>query len=70
MQAVRNAWGWFFLADYDAAKEQATDNVVARYARGNANFQNGAILDADDLDKLSADGDDALERLNRRMPTG
>lgn len=70
LQSVQNAWGWLFLSDYEAAKEQATEIVLTRYARRNTNFQNGAVLDKDDLEKLSAGGDYAMEGLKRRKPTG
>ena len=66
LKPVRNAWGWLTLADYDAAKEQATYDINSRYGRGNVNFQNGSSMDATELDRLSAKGDKAEENLNKQ----
>lgn len=56
---------WTSLADYDAAKEQATVDVVARFSRGNVSVQNGQVLDEADLRKVSTEGDQALAKLDR-----
>jgi hypothetical protein len=65
---VRDAWGWLNLADYDRAKEQGTDDIIGRYARGNVNFQNNSCLDDSDLQELSAAGDKAMAKLKKRLP--
>ena len=56
---------WLSFADYDAAKRQATKDIISRYARGNVAFQNGLVLDEEDLAKLSANGDRAIARLKK-----
>ena len=66
MAAIHNLVDWFTLADYEKAKRRATDNVAARYARGNINLQKGAVLDEKAARELSKAGDAALARLNRR----
>jgi hypothetical protein len=59
---------WLLLADYEAAKDHATDVIIARYARGNTSIQNGWYLDETDLAALSRAGDDALLKLKRLIP--
>lgn len=66
LKPVRNAWDWLVLADYDAAKEQAVHDIISRFGRGNVNFQNGLSMDEAELDRLSADGDKAEAKLNKR----
>jgi hypothetical protein len=66
---VQRFCDWWNLADYDAAKDEATKNVAARYGRGNVSFQNGWILDEDGLKKLSAAGDKAMAKLRRLLPS-
>jgi hypothetical protein len=56
---------WLTLADYEAAKERATEQIVARFARGNTAVQNGQYIDEDKLRDLSAAGDRATESLRR-----
>lgn len=68
LRAWRGIYGWLTLADYEAAKEKATDDIIARYARGNVNFQNGSSMDEEALGKLSAEGDRAMDRLRQRIP--
>lgn len=63
-ESVQKIWDWFTLADYDAAKDQGTCDIIARYGRGNINFQNGSVLDDSDLRLLSEAADNALARLN------
>ena len=62
MSALR---GWLTLSDYDAEREAATTDIVARFSRGNVSVQNGQILDDDDLRKLSIRGERSLAGLNR-----
>lgn len=59
---------WLSLADYYAAKEDASVEIVSRYARGNVNAQSGRILDREALDKLTAAGDKAMSRVRRAIP--
>ncbi len=59
---------WLAFADYEAEKQEATRVTMARYARGNVTFQNGLVLDENDLDELSAQGDKALNRLRLIVP--
>ena len=59
---------WFTLADYLDAKETATYDIIARYARGNIAIQNGAFLDKDKLDRLSKKGDEAMANLSKMIP--
>jgi len=52
------------LGGYEAAKKNATRQIIARYSRGNVNIQNGYLLDGDGLEKLRAAGDDAMKKLH------
>jgi hypothetical protein len=61
--------GWLSLSDYTAAKEKATEEVIARYSRGNVAMQNGSFLDKDKLAGLSEKGDKAVERLRKLIPS-
>jgi len=56
---------WLRLDDYAAAKDKATDDVIARYSRGNTEVQNGHYLELDKLNDLSSQGDKAMSRLER-----
>jgi hypothetical protein len=58
---------WFTLADYEAEKTEATEQVVRRFTRGNVSVQNGWFLNERDLDELSNRGDKALARLNKKV---
>ena len=64
--SIRRIWDWFNLADYDAAKDKGSNDIIARYGRGNINFQNGSVLDDADLRSLSEAGDRAIQKLNDR----
>lgn len=59
---LRRFYDWVTLADYEQAKERATDEIIARYARGNVALQNGWYMDEAKLEKLSRDADRALAR--------
>ncbi len=59
---------WLHMEDYSAAKQKATDDIVARYSRGNTSMQNGDYIDRDKLTKLSALGDKAMARLAKLVP--
>ncbi len=56
------------LADYFAAKDRATDEIVARVARRNVLFQSGQVMDESELRRMSEKADDAMKRLERRFP--
>jgi hypothetical protein len=58
---------WLRLDDYAAAKDKATDDIIARYSRGNTEIQNGHYLDRDKLNDLSARGDEAMSRLEKMV---
>ncbi len=64
---LRKLVDWLRLADYSAAKEKATDDVVARYSRGNVAAQNGEYIDREKLDALSEEGDKAMTALDKIM---
>lgn len=51
---------WLKLADYDDASRHASEQIVARYARGNVALQNGWFMDKSDLARLSEAGDRAI----------
>lgn len=55
---------WLALADYDAAKRNATDELIARFSRRNVSIQNGWHLDDDALRSLSVEGDRAMARIS------
>jgi len=61
----RDLYRWLSLADYTDAKERATEEIVARFSRGNVCIQNGSYLDSDKLSRLSERGDKAMSRLRR-----
>lgn len=56
------------LADYFAAKDRATDEIIARVARRNVLFQGGQVMDESELRRMSEKADDAMKRLERRFP--
>lgn len=56
------------LADYFAAKDRATDEIIARVARRNVLFQSGQVMDESELRRMSEKADDAMKRLERRFP--
>ena len=59
---------WLQLEDYSVAKQKATDDIVARYSRGNTSMQNGHYLDREKLNQLSMNGDQAMSRLEKLVP--
>ncbi len=61
----RRLRAWLRLDDYAAAKDRATDDVIARYSRGNIEVQNGHYLDRDKLNDLSSQADEAMSRLEK-----
>lgn len=65
MRVVSALKGWLNLADYNAEREEATTNIVARFSRGNVSVQNGQVMDEAGLKRLSECGDRDLAQLNR-----
>lgn len=55
----------FLLGGYEAAKDAATLQIIARYSRGNTSIQNGHVLDEEALRKLHKKGDAAARKLAR-----
>jgi hypothetical protein len=66
----RDLHRWLSLADYTDAKEHATEQIIARYSRGNVCVQNGSYIDSDKLSRLSERGDEAMSRLRRLVSKG
>lgn len=64
---IRELWNEIqdrvLLGGYEAAKKDAVRRIIARYSRGNVNVQNGQLLDEAGLEKLRADGDNAMKKL-------
>ncbi len=67
-ESIQKFWNWISIADYEATKEQGVNDIIARFGRGNINFQNGSVLDDFDLRDLSEAGDKAIAKLNKRNP--
>lgn len=51
------------LGGYEAAKEEATRQVVARYSRRNISAQNGYFIDQKGLQLLHKAGDKAMRNI-------
>ncbi|MBK8209653.1 MAG: hypothetical protein IPK78_06415 [Rhodospirillales bacterium] len=66
MAHVRDMRAWLNLEDYAAAIHDGINDTVSRFARGNISFQNGSVLEEDDLRALSKKGDKAIKKLTRR----
>lgn len=54
---------WLTLSDYEREQRDIVRKVVARYARGNVNLQNGRYIDQAALDELRQRGDRASTSL-------
>jgi hypothetical protein len=65
MGLLQRILAWSSLEDYEAAKEQASIDVVARFSRGNVSVQNGQVMDDRELKVLSKRGDAAVASLDR-----
>ena len=63
----RRLYDWLTLADYEAAKADATERIVKRLSRGNVSAQNAWYMTEDDLVNLSIAADAALRKMQRRM---
>jgi hypothetical protein len=61
----QDLYRWLSLADYTDAKEHATEQIIARFSRGNVCAQNNTYIDLDKLSQLSERGDRAMSRLHR-----
>jgi|HubBroStandDraft_4_1064222.scaffolds.fasta_scaffold3140281_1 hypothetical protein len=68
MVVIRTLIDWLTLADYEAAKARATEEIVARLSRGNIVVQNGWFMDEAALANLSLAGDLAISRLQSLVP--
>ncbi len=56
------------LGGYEAAKEDATRQIVARYARGNVAVQLGQFIDENNLKELRKAGDKAMQSIQEWRP--
>jgi hypothetical protein len=65
MGLLQKILAWSSLEDYEAAKEQASTDVIARFSRGNVSVQSGQVVDELELKTLSEKGDAALASLDR-----
>lgn len=66
-RTVLSFYNWLTLRDYEAAKEQATDQVVERLSRGNTLAQDGSSIERSELDQMSTAADAAMNRVARRL---
>ncbi len=57
----------FTLADYDAANELATKQIIKRFTRGNISLKNGLYLTRSAINDLSLEGDRATARLQKKI---
>lgn len=67
MTAIRRAWEWLTVRDYERAKQKNAENVVKRLTRGNIPGQNGWSMTKDALDKKSRDSDRATKSLRHSL---
>jgi hypothetical protein len=67
MSIIRQLFDWLAVKDYTNAKQRAAVETAARYSRGNVSVQNGWFLDDAGLKELSAAGDRAIVRLQRKV---
>jgi len=56
------------LGGYEAAKEDATHQINARYARRNISVQNGYLIDEKGLQDLRRAGDKAMQNIRKWRP--
>ncbi|MGA7676384.1 MAG: hypothetical protein WCA78_15230 [Rhizomicrobium sp.] len=56
------------LADYDAANEHATTQIIRRFTRGNISLKNGLFMTERAMNDLSAKGGRAVARLLKKIP--
>jgi hypothetical protein len=55
------------LADYDAANENATKQIIKRFTRGNISLKNGLFMTRRSMNDLSERGDRAVARLQKKI---
>jgi hypothetical protein len=53
------------FADYQRAKDAASDLIVRRQARGSINAQNGWIINDEQLQRMSEHADRAMDHLRK-----
>lgn len=58
---------WITVRDYENAKDQATDRIVKRQARGSIFAQNGWYMSVDELKRNSYEADDDVEYVRRAL---
>lgn len=56
-----------FHSGYEAAKESATSDIVARLSRGNTAAQGGHVLDEEDIQEMRAGSAQAMKRLAKKL---
>lgn len=64
---MKNLLDWLSLADYEKAKNDATNELVSRFCRRNVSIQNGWHIDSDDLKELSKEGDRAMNNISETV---
>lgn len=56
---------WLALADYEAAKRNAANELIARFSRRNVCVQNGWHIDSSELEEISKSGDRAMANISQ-----
>lgn len=56
-----------FYSGYEAAKETATSDIVARLSRGNTAAQGGHVLDEPEIDEMRVTSARAMKRLAKKF---
>lgn len=56
---------WLALADYEAAKDNATNEIIARFSRRNVSVQNGWHMDSQEIEEISKNGDRAIANVSK-----
>jgi hypothetical protein len=62
---LHQIYDWATVADYDHAKQQASDRIVRRQSRGNVSVQNGWYMTPDKLRKMSKRADESIASLRK-----
>ena len=52
---------------FEETRKKVARKVVMRYSRGSVGLQFGRYMTREDLDRLSKEGDEALERINAKF---
>ncbi len=58
---------WLTFADYFAAKDNATKNIVKKQTRGNVFSQKGWYMTTNMLEKISKQSDRAIQGLKNKL---